>query len=44
MSLTMKQKQNHGYGEHTGDCQEGGSWERAGVGDWGQQIQDLHVE
>ena len=33
MNLSMKQ--NHGHGEHTGDCQEGGGWERAGVGDWG---------
>ena len=35
MSLSMKQKQNHGHREQTGGCQEIGGWGRDGVGGWG---------
>ena len=34
MSLSMRQKQNHGLREETGGCQEVGGWERDGMGCW----------
>ena len=39
MNLSMKQKQNQGHREQTGGCQEGGRWERVGLGVWDQQMQ-----
>ena len=39
MNLSMKQKQTHRHREQTCGCQEGGVWERDGVGGWGQQLQ-----
>ena len=32
MNLSTKQKQNQRHREQTGGCQEGGRWERVGLG------------
>ena len=35
MNLPTKQKQTHRLREQIGGCQQGGEWERDGVGGWG---------
>ena len=39
MNLSMEQKQESGTQRIDGGCQEGGGWEKIGVGGWGQQMQ-----
>ena len=41
MNLSMKQKQNEGHREQTGDCQGGWEWERDALGVRDQQKQRL---
>ena len=44
MNLSMKQKQNQRHREQTGGCQEGGRWERVGLGVQDQQMQTVYME
>ena len=39
MNLSMEQKQESGAQITDGGCQEGGGWEKVGVGGWGWQMQ-----